>query len=393
MTPAPARILIIEDERAVRESMGAYLEDSGFEISEAENGRTGIDMCRTQRPDVVLCDLRMPEMDGLEVLALVIGELPETPVIIVSGMGGMGDAINALKLGAWDYVTKPIGDMAVLEHAINQALERARLLRENREYREHLEAANERLHRSLQQLEEDEEAGRRMQFQLLPEMHKAYGGYHFSRHLLTSTLLSGDFVDYFPIDDRRLGFYMADVSGHGVSSALITVLLKSYMNRFLELSRQDGDPTVLEPAETLRRLNTQILEGRLGKYLTMFYGVIDRGSNRLRFSNGGQFPFPILYDGSETRRVGGKSLPVGLFRQAEYRTAELDLPDKFIMTIVSDGIFDFLRQDNLEEKQAFLMKAAGRADLSMASLMSELGLDDCEALPDDITLMMIRRGM
>jgi sigma-B regulation protein RsbU (phosphoserine phosphatase) len=83
-------------------------------------------------------------------------------------MGGMSDAIQALKLGAWDYVTKPIEDMAVLEHAINHALERARLRRENREHREHLEGVNEQLRQTVRQLQEDEAAARRIQFQLLP---------------------------------------------------------------------------------------------------------------------------------------------------------------------------------------------------------------------------------
>lgn len=69
-------------------------------------------------------------------------------------MGGMSDAIQALKLGAWDYVTKPIEDMAVLEHAIAHALERARLLRENREHREHLEVVNEQLRQTVRRLQE-----------------------------------------------------------------------------------------------------------------------------------------------------------------------------------------------------------------------------------------------
>ena len=148
-------------------------------------------------------------MDGLQVLAAVTHEFPELPSLVVSGLGGMSDAIQALKLGAWDYVTKPIEDMAVLEHAIDHALERARLRRENREYREHLEAVNEQLRQTVRQLREDEAAARRIQFQLLPENDKVYRGYQFSRHLLTSQYLSGDFVDYFAIDGDHLGFYMA----------------------------------------------------------------------------------------------------------------------------------------------------------------------------------------
>ena len=203
MSARPARILTIDDEDLVREVITAYLEDSGFEVIQAGDGQTGINLICRELPDLVLCDLRMPGMDGLQVLATVTRDFPELPILVVSGLGGMSDAIQALKLGAWDYVTKPIEDMAVLEYAINHALERARLRRENREHREHLEAINEQLQQTLRRLQEDETAARRIQFQLLPENDKAYRNYRFSRHLLTSQYLSGDFVDYFAIEQDR----------------------------------------------------------------------------------------------------------------------------------------------------------------------------------------------
>ncbi|HAS86693.1 MAG TPA: fused response regulator/phosphatase, partial [Candidatus Competibacteraceae bacterium] len=225
MSENPARILIIDDEQLVLEVLASFLEDSGFSVLQADNGALGLDLISWEQPDLVMCDLRMPDMDGLNVLEQITRDYPELPVLVVSGLGGMNDAIQALKLGAWDYVTKPIEDMAILEHAVRRALERARLRRENREHREHLEAINEQLRQTLRRLQEDESAARRIQFQLLPENDKVYRSYRFNRHLLTSQYLSGDFVDYFAIDGEHLGFYIADVSGHGVSSAFVTVML------------------------------------------------------------------------------------------------------------------------------------------------------------------------
>lgn len=134
-----AKILIIEDEPIMRKSIATYLGDSGYHMIQAEDGKKGFEMYQAEDPDLILLDLRMPGMDGLDVLSRVMTESPETPVIVVTGEGGMGDAVSALRLGAQDFITKPIMDMAILEHAAEKALEKARLLRENQEYREYLE--------------------------------------------------------------------------------------------------------------------------------------------------------------------------------------------------------------------------------------------------------------
>ncbi len=132
-------VLVIDDEDIVRDSISTYLEDSGFIVDQAADGREGLERFRAVTPDVVLLDLRMPRMDGLEVLEAMAGELARVPVIVVTGAGVLQDAVAALRLGAFDFVTKPIVDMAVLEHAVNRALERTRLRDENRRYQAHLE--------------------------------------------------------------------------------------------------------------------------------------------------------------------------------------------------------------------------------------------------------------
>ncbi len=150
----PPRILTIEDVDTVRHSIVGYLSDSGYEVIEAENGRVGLQRILLDRPDVVLCDLRMPELDGLDVLAEIGRFLPETPVIVVSGTGDVQDAVQALRLGAWDYIMKPIQDMAVLEDSVKKAIERSKLIIQNREYRENLLRSNRELEASLRSLEE-----------------------------------------------------------------------------------------------------------------------------------------------------------------------------------------------------------------------------------------------
>ena len=135
----PIKILAIDDEPVIRDNIASYLEDSGFRVFQAGDGKEGLVLFREQAPDLILLDLRMPEMDGLAFLETLRQESAETPVIVVSGTGVLQDAIEALRAGAHDFVTKPILDMAVLEHAVQNALERARLRQENRRYRQHLE--------------------------------------------------------------------------------------------------------------------------------------------------------------------------------------------------------------------------------------------------------------
>ncbi|WP_022667490.1 response regulator [Desulfospira joergensenii] len=148
------KILVIDDEVYVRDSIIGFLEDSDFEVIEAENGRDGLEKFKAHDPDLILCDLRMPEMDGLEVLAHVTEKKSETPIIIVSGAGNISDTVEALRLGAWDYIIKPIHDMNVLDIAVNRALERKRLIQEKAKYQQDLEKANRELNESLETLEQ-----------------------------------------------------------------------------------------------------------------------------------------------------------------------------------------------------------------------------------------------
>ncbi len=132
-------VLIIDDERPIRKSFRGFLEDLEYNVQESDNGRVGLEMFERERPDIVIVDLRMPGMNGFEVVERVVKHSPDTPVIIVSGVGTISDAVAAMRLGAWDYIVKPVEDLSVLALVIEKSLERARLIRENLAYQERLE--------------------------------------------------------------------------------------------------------------------------------------------------------------------------------------------------------------------------------------------------------------
>ncbi len=139
MQADPVKILVVDDERPIRQSFSYYLEDLGYEVITAKNGRIGMELMVSQQPSLILLDLRMPEMDGLELLKQGKKLIPDTPMIVISGANRIGDVVHALKYGAWDYLEKPIQDLSILGHAVEKALEKVNLIRENLEYQAHLE--------------------------------------------------------------------------------------------------------------------------------------------------------------------------------------------------------------------------------------------------------------
>jgi two-component system, cell cycle sensor histidine kinase and response regulator CckA len=132
-------VLTIDDEPLIRSSIRSFLEDFGYRVLEAGEGLSGIELLEREKPNVVLVDLRMPEVDGLDVLKAIQRISPDTPSIVISGTGSIGDVVRALRLGAWDYLIKPIEDLSVLIYSIEKVLERARLIKQSRAYQEHLE--------------------------------------------------------------------------------------------------------------------------------------------------------------------------------------------------------------------------------------------------------------
>lgn len=389
---AAAKILTIEDEPPIRRGIVAYLEDSGFTMLEANDGPSGIEIFRREQPDVVLCDLRLPGMDGLEVLSTITTESPETPVIVVSGVSLLNYAVQALKRGAWDYITKPIHDMAVLESAVRRVLEHAELQRQNREYRENLETLNQELTRTLKQLQEDEEAGRRIQLQMLPEDNKCFGVYTFRRRLYPSMYLSGDFVDYFRIDDHHIGFYMADVSGHGAASGFVTMMINTLMTQYREALWQAGNNTIMKPHEILQRLNRDVCRQNLDKHLTMFYGVIDQAQNTLVFSNAGQYPYPLLNDGQEVRTLECRGRPIGMFYDTQFTLHQIELPATFDLMMISDGILELMPIETLQKRYGELLsRSMEGTGLDLEEMTTGLEVLADRHLPDDIAIMVITR--
>lgn len=128
-----SKILIIEDEAAIRRVLTKILseENDTYQVEEAEDGATGYEKIKNNDYDLVLCDIKMPKMDGVEVLEAVKKIKPEIPMVMISGHGDMETAINTMRLGAFDYISKP-PDLNRLLNTVRNALDKKQLVVENK---------------------------------------------------------------------------------------------------------------------------------------------------------------------------------------------------------------------------------------------------------------------
>ncbi len=133
-----ASILIVDDEEAIRTSLRSILEDEGYEVAVAVNGLEALKIYGTDPPDLMILDIWMPEMDGLETLRRVKEFVPTTQVMMISGHGSIETAVKAIKLGAYDYIEKPLS-LENVTFRVKQALEQYRLAQENRALRSKVE--------------------------------------------------------------------------------------------------------------------------------------------------------------------------------------------------------------------------------------------------------------
>ncbi len=133
------KILVIDDEFSFCEILESFFKRYGYQVYSAGDGEEGLNFFYYHNPDIVLVDLKMPKINGFQVLETISRESPDTPVIVISGEGQIADVIQALRMGAWNYQTKPVSNLVFIKHAVEQALEKAQLRKENKAYQRGLE--------------------------------------------------------------------------------------------------------------------------------------------------------------------------------------------------------------------------------------------------------------
>ncbi|KAA1175180.1 response regulator [Marinobacter salinexigens] len=389
MTSRTERILIIDADEKARADLSRYLEARGFYVT----GYPDVSAARTlfvdNLPDVIFADLSPA---AIRDLAARLEETETfTPIVACSSTASSTDVVDALRAGAADVVLKPCNDdKGALDDVIEKLFDRVRVNRLNQLYRQELEEANRDLRDGIAELRADQRAGRKVQLRMLPDREQEVSGIHIDHLIKPSLYLSGDFLDYFPISEDKVLVYIADVSGHGASSAFVTVLLKNLTNRLQRNLRRQSSDDILYPERFLERINTELLDTGLGKHVTVFVGIISIEERTLRYAVGAHFPMPILsFEGGETAFLEGSGLPVGLFEQPEWEVYEVALDKPFRLILFSDGILEVIKAKSLDEKERTLLELVSGGRHTIASLSDALNLDEIAELPDDIAIVAV----
>ena len=303
-------------------------------------------------------------------------------------------AVDFFRLGAADVILSDVTKDAVAATIIrvDQLAEvRQRTISDGEE----LEKANHGLQESLRLLKLDQIAGREVQKSLMPESPLKFGDYEISHSITPSLYLSGDFVGYNFILGRYLLFYFADVSGHGASSAFVTVLLRFMIGRVIRRHELEKDYVALAqaPDGLVEHVNNQLLASGLGKHLTIVAGSLDTETRKLRYVVGAQQPSPILVSSGRAEYLPGKGKPAGIFEDATWAVEEILLPEKFTLVLLSDGVFDLLPDKEIVDKEQTLLDYVTSSSGDIEQLTAALLIDGIEDPQDDISLLLLTGGV
>ncbi len=273
MTLENLLILLVEDDPVFRSLVTAFLTRRGAKVVEADDGQQALHYFQQQEFDIVLADLSMPILDGLDMLKQMIKLKPNTLSIVISGNQVMSDVVEALRIGANDYLVKPVNDLCLIENAICQCLG------DFHSQDVHLDDIDELSYQELEEhltlLEKNAEAAKNVQQQLFPPSEIDYPKARIDYSLFKHDNVSAYFIDSTNVGEHYLIMYMAHFHPHDNRAAFASVLLKSFVNQKLKLFRNGNGDTVVEPFNMLSYLNERMNKSGLDIYVDIIYVVVD----------------------------------------------------------------------------------------------------------------------
>jgi phosphoserine phosphatase RsbU/P len=338
-------VLVVDDSRLQRRILVSFLKKWGFEIFEADSGECALEICAKSMPDLVLSDWMMPGMSGLEFCRL-FREMPRDGYgyfILLTSKSEKNEVAQGLDAGADDFLTKPV----------NSGELRARITAGDRIFcmQQELSDKNRMISDTLGQLQaaydkidKDLIQAKKIQESLVPDRARDFGAAQVSLLLKPCGHIGGDLVGMFSPGQDQVGFYSIDVSGHGITSAMMTARLGGYLSSsYFDQNvgmRPHNDQThsLREPEEVACLLNSRLLaDTGIEEYFTMAYATADLRTGRIQLVQAGH-PHPLVLrkDGS-VEFIGKGGIPIGLLPDVTYEQFETTLAQGDRLLLYSDG--------------------------------------------------------
>ena len=383
------KILSVDDENDLELLLTQYfrrkIRNGEYEFFFAHNGLEALQVL-LKHPDIsiILSDINMPEMDGLTLLAKINEmRIPSLKCIMVSAYGDMDNIRQAMNAGAFDFATKPI-DLDDLQRTIDKAVEQIEYIR-----------SAQKEHAQLVDIQSDLSVAQEIQHAILPRSFDLKvpdaGQVNIYASMVAAKDVGGDFYDFFPIDDHRMGFTIADVSGKGVPAAI-----------FMAVSRTLIKATGLQDKPTdqcMSTVNDILCDESVGSmFVTVFYGIYDIRTGLITFTNAGHNPPYILKaDGQVKVLMSPCNLVLGAIADMTFSsdTVQLEPGDAIYMftdgvTEAENGNHDQFGETRLEEA---LAECKGKDSQHIVETINEKVKAFIDGAPqsDDITQLVIRR--
>ena len=372
-------LVVVDPDEEASAVLREQLEQLGFDPVPATDLKLALEMCEYTQPELVIST-------RVDWATKLTSDLRRLPVVLANGQEQDSDSLLAiLRAGVVDVWHLP-ASAEFLQKRIHSILSRVKASATH---------AENQLRQHVADLQRDQRAGRYIQMGMLPPNPMVIDRYRFHHRIIPSLILSGDFVDYFRITDRHFAFYVADVSGHGASSAFVTVLLKNFSRRL----RREYRPSMLtDPGYILEWFNRELLEQKIDKHVALLMAIGDLDNDSVCLVNAGHFPPAILVKDGSACFIEQKGKPVGLFDKVNYTPTCVDLNVGDRLVIFSDGILDALDEADLSSKEARLLKAAVPPDGGketkvgyMDRIWQSLDLGPGRSIPDDMTCLTVQR--
>lgn len=360
------RILVIDDEEPVRTFMKRFLVKQDYGIVEAANGREAIRILQESPVDLIMLDMNMPEMNGIDFLRYIRDKkFKPVPVLMVSGSTDADLRVECYRLGVYDFITKPEQAEVMLKRVEN-GLKIGEMIQYNEFIKLELLMA------------------KKLQKYLFPESQFENGFLSIVNWSRPLSDIGGDLYDYVNFRNDNVIFFVGDVTGHSISAALYTAIVKMVFRNALKVSEK--------PHEIISIMNRE-LYGNLPieTFVTMFLGLVDVDGGLLHYTNAGH-PKPMLLKNGEARELPGNDSFLGPIQNVSFQTFSVPLDSFDTLYVFTDGILDVLdRESNPRGKDMLLsiMNDASVDGQGKFLKMQERLLDGTYKITDDCTIMMV----